>query len=111
MRKPVTIKAAPRVVCGKRRSPKWDEKERAFLKAHPRCEACGSKLHLEVHHKQPFHLRPDLELVDSNLMTLCRADHFAFGHLHEWESYNPAVVVDVKRYRQKVKNRPKSGGS
>lgn len=40
-----------------------------------RCTKCGSRVRLEVDHRIPRHLRPDLALDVSNLQTLCRNCH------------------------------------
>ena len=89
------------------RSPKWPAVERAFRKANPTCSACGTKRRLDVHHVHPFHKEPAKELDPANLMTLCRPDHLAFGHFHEWASWNPDVRADVAAYRTKLDHRPK----
>lgn len=51
---------------------------------------------------KPFHLFPELELDDSNLITLCEKSghdcHFIFGHFHDWTLYNPNVIADVANY-------------
>jgi hypothetical protein len=60
---------------------------------------------LQVHHIFPFHYcialgRPDLELDDRNLITLCEDEagkpgqnhHLLVGHLDDFESSNLAVV-------------------
>jgi hypothetical protein len=73
--------------------------------AHPTCAACGTR-GVEVHHVEPFHVRPDLELDPANLISLCRADHFCFGHFHRWASWNPDVRADVARYRHELDRRP-----
>jgi len=89
------------------RSPLWDEVERAFRAAHPKCAACDETAQVDVHHKFPFHYvvacgRPDLELDTRNLVTLCTKSgcqhHLLLGHLDDWESYNPAVNSFIKRY-------------
>ena len=53
---------------GMARSPKWPGVEKLHLKFHPVCEACGSDKKLNVHHKKPFHLFPQLELDMNNLI-------------------------------------------
>ena len=53
------------------RSPRWDKVRADFLKLHDHCEACGGKRALNVHHKKPFHIYPELELEEANLITLC----------------------------------------
>lgn len=88
------------------RSPGWKDLRDEFVEEHPRCECCGSKEDLEVHHIWPVHLFPQWELEWWNLMTLCRTCHFLFGHLKDWASYNESVVVDVKRMRKRIQERP-----
>lgn len=87
------------------RSSEWDKVRDKAVKDHPYCAACEGKTILEVHHKKPFHLYPELELEPSNLIVLCRRDHFAFGHLFDWHAYNPNVDEDVISWRYKIKGR------
>ena len=85
-----------------KRSPKWASVRKLHLKLHPRCAVCGNDKKLEVHHQKPFHLFPELELVESNLITLCEDGkngincHLAFGHLGSYKSYNKNVIKDAK---------------
>lgn len=92
------------------RSPKWDSVRKAHLKRKPWCIVCttkGSFLNrIEVHHVKPFHLHPELELVDDNLISLCRDHHLLFGHLLNWKSYNPKVEEDAVNWSIKIKTRP-----
>lgn len=85
-----------------KRSPEWPQTRLKHLHEQPSCQACGATEDLEVHHMQPFHLHPELELVDSNLLTLCEKPghdcHFVFGHFHNWQLYNPDVKADVTKY-------------
>lgn len=83
------------------RSDLWPETRAAFVAKHPACAACGKRIELNVHHIIPFYLRPDLELVESNLITLCREHHFRVGHDPDgpwaperpsWRAYNPRVI-------------------
>ena len=85
------------------RSPKWPSVRAAHLKANPTCAACGGRDALEVHHIQPFHLRPELELDPRNLLTLC-ADpcHLVHGHCMSWQRYCPTVVADTAAYLAKL---------
>ena len=84
------------------RSPHWPAVEHAHLAKQPRCLCCGkdaaARVKLNVHHKYPFHYivavgRPDLELDERNLFTLCvdheEEHHLLVGHLGNFESYNP----------------------
>jgi len=101
----VAVFAAPHEYGGQR-SPKWNRVRDDFLRKHRDCTACGSGLDLEVHHVVPYHQRRDLELVESNLLVLCRDCHFYFGHLKDWTSYNESVRTDAANYRQKIRQRP-----
>ena len=78
------------------RSSRWPAKRADILLAHPFCAVCGNKSNLNVHHIKPYHLFPELELADSNLIVLCEGPvvncHFLFGHLRNWKAYNPEVV-------------------
>lgn len=89
------------------RSSKWAEVRKQHLKEHPSCIACGRDRKLEVHHKTPVHISPELELDLSNLVTLC-ADpcHLLFGHLMNFKSYNKSVIEDCAVYLKKVVDRP-----
>ena len=89
------------------RSSKWPKVRKDYLEENPSCAACGRTRSLEVHHKLPVHLYPDLELDPSNLIGLCdNPCHLLFGHLMNYKSYNKNVVEDCEVYLNKVKNRP-----
>lgn len=91
------------------RSSEWVQVRSDFVRKHPRCEACGSTSNLNVHHIIPFHQRPDLELVDDNLITLCREHHFRIGHDPDgkgprkpsWLESNPNVRRDAANVRSR----------
>lgn len=91
---------------GKSRSLHWGKVRDQFIKDNPACAVCGKKNGLNVHHQKPFHLYPSLELDPKNLITLCRVDHFIFGHLYNWKSYNINVREDAKEWRDKIRVRP-----
>lgn len=88
------------------RSSHWPAVRKAHLEAEPRCVFCGSTADLQVHHIQPYHTHPELELEPSNLITLCGPKgnncHFLFGHLGGYERWNPDVRHDAARYRREV---------
>lgn len=90
----------------KARSPEWPKVERAYKKLNPVCECCGSKVKLNVHHKKPFHLFPELELDPTNLITLCmdskRECHLHIGHGDDFKDYNPNVVQDVQKLHEDI---------
>jgi len=81
-----------------KRSPHWPKVEKAHLAAHPACDACGAHMHLQVHHVSPFHLHPELELDDANLVTLCMDSnrcHLLIGHGDNWKQYNPNLRLHL----------------
>lgn len=96
---------------GLMRSSQWRSTERKFRALHPGCRVCGTDKNVEVHHKLPFHDRPDLELDLGNLISLCRIHHQWWGHLGDWKSFNPDVEADATAWARKITARPKSGGS
>jgi 5-methylcytosine-specific restriction protein A len=83
------------------RSPQWDRTRKLFAIANPFCAACGGKIDLQVHHCRPFHLYPELELVQANLIVLCenkgRHCHLRIGHSWDWKAFNPNVCRDAQR--------------
>ena len=90
------------------RSPEWQKVRRKHLEKNPNCALCGGNKVIEVHHIQPFHLHPTLELEPTNLITLCESGdngivcHRAFGHLGNYKKMNPSVVSDVKEWNKKL---------
>jgi len=97
---------------GAARSPEWRVVRKQHITKFPFCALCGSTKILEVHHKKPFHLHPELELDPSNLITLCESGkngivcHRAFGHLGDYKSVNNDIDSDVKVWNEKLKLRP-----
>ena len=95
-----------------KRSPKWDKIRKAHLAQFPLCAVCGGTDSLEVHHIKPFHLHPELELEDSNLITLCESKkngvtcHLFIGHLGSYKSFNENAREDAKAWANKLTNRP-----
>lgn len=92
------------------RSNRWPAVEAAHKRAEARCQWCGRLDHVEVHHVVPFEERPDLELVATNLISLCRPPgplfgdetnplgscHFQHGHTDgkgrfSWKLANPSI--------------------
>jgi hypothetical protein len=51
-------------------------------------------------------VRPGRELDPDNLLTLCRACHFVFGHVWSWASWNTEVRGDCNQWRHKRAMRP-----
>jgi 5-methylcytosine-specific restriction enzyme A len=88
------------------RSGAWPALERRWLASHPFCAACGGRSALQVHHKIPVSWDASLELVETNLITLCAPHHLLFGHLMDWKSRNPAVEADAAAWLAKIHARP-----
>jgi 5-methylcytosine-specific restriction endonuclease McrA len=89
------------------RSPKWKSVRQQHLKENNKCAACGKTKDLEVHHKIPVHIKPELELDPDNLITLCsNSCHLLFGHLMDFKSWNPDVANDTKNMATKISRRP-----
>lgn len=88
-----------KVPSGTRRAKEWRFVRSNHLAFNPVCEACGGKEKLEVHHIIPFHVAPELELVPSNLITLCESKkkgvncHLFVGHGGDYRSYREDVHV------------------
>jgi 5-methylcytosine-specific restriction endonuclease McrA len=92
-----------------KRSSRWPYARKKHLKTEPACQWCGADLHLQVHHIQPFHLFPGLELVPSNFITLCETPnyncHRKVGHLGAWVRWNPnARVICEERKAKNLKS-------
>jgi hypothetical protein len=93
---------------GAKRSKDWSNVRKQFLEKHGSCAVCGSKTNLEVHHKQPFHLAPELELEESNLITLCERKkygincHLLIGHIGNYKKANSEVEIDAETWNKKL---------
>ena len=94
-----------RMILGTARSPHWTVIRAKFIKGKS-CAACASDRTLEAHHKTPVHVWPEGELIEDNLVVLCRDCHFTFGHLRDWSSWNVNVDKDCLDYLKKVESRP-----
>ena len=96
-----------------KRSSKWGKIRKEFLKKNSKCNVCGEKKKLEIHHIRPFNLHPELELEEHNLISLCESRkggivcHLAIGHLGSYRSYNKDVRLDAENWHNKIINRPK----
>jgi len=84
---------------GIQRSSKWPELRRKWLVKQPECQCCKKITKLEVHHIRPVHLYPELELDETNLITLCENPtmncHFIMGHCLNWLAWNSHVEFDT----------------
>jgi len=102
----VLVKEVIETIITKKRSPKWRKVRKAYIKKHPTCACCGTKKGIEVHHIKDFSNHPELELEESNLISLCgKRCHILFGHLKNWKSINPKIIEDAKWMLKKIKNR------
>ncbi len=94
---------------GSVRSPQWEALSRAYRKEQPLCEFGMHKPTvlnpLNTHHVEDFSTHPELELLKSNWINLCRFHHLWDGHLGNWKSINPTVREDAIAFTEKVKNR------
>lgn len=94
----------------KKRSSEWPKVRKAYLKEHPACEVCGSTKKVEVHHKQPFHLHPELELDPKNFVSLCEGkdfginDHPSIGHKGNFKLENTDVIEDINKAKTIIKD-------
>lgn len=77
------------------RSDRWRTVRADHLVKEGWCRSCSGTQHLQVHHIAPFHLHPEDELVDANLITLCEDPkkncHLWKGHFGNWSKFNPNV--------------------
>src|SRR3990167_2806356 len=96
-------------ILGAERSPLWPKIRRLHIQKQSACVVCGEiKKNVEVHHIQPFHLRPELELSPSNLLTLCESGnngvvcHRFFGHLGNYKKINKNVIFDAETWKEKL---------
>ncbi len=72
----------------------WEKFEKEYWEKHRNekfCHICGEKKRVELHHIVPRHIDPSRIFDESNLIPLCRACHFRWGHLNDWDSYNPII--------------------
>jgi hypothetical protein len=89
---PATLRAAPSVVAGVHRDPRWAAFECEHLKG-KRCLGCGRPDLLTLHHVVPFHRDQARELDPTNVVPLCRGPSFCHWHVghgaRSWESAIP----------------------
>ena len=77
----------------------------AHIRAYPFCAVCGGGSNIvngnrnDVHHIMPVSRRPELAATPSNLITLCRNDHFVYGHAKSWRGMNTNLARSVESAR------------
>lgn len=107
--KPTSVESFQRDILerGFGRSREWPKVRKAHLTREYTCQWCGSLERLEVHHIKPFHIYPQLELDDDNLITLCESGdekcHLIHGHLGNYRKFN-ALIRDQVTLRTKEKD-------
>lgn len=89
------------------RSPEWPALRAAWVERNPTCRCCGRRENLNVHHVRPFHLFPELELEESNLITLCEGGpvncHYLAGHgARGWRYYVEDVEESIRAVRKMI---------
>lgn len=95
------------------RAKEWPKLRGKWLKHYPRCALCGGKEKITVHHIRPFHLHPELELDNTNLITLCEGKkvvncHLVFGHFGNFRTkYNANVKEMVNIWRPRLMSKKK----
>ena len=102
----------PRYILEQRqRASEWRRVRAEHLAKHPACEACGRTKNLAVHHIFPVSVAPDLELVESNLITLCETScHFMFGHFFNYHCYNRNVRKMAAAFRKEMRTQRRCHG-
>ena len=82
-----------------KRSSKWETVRKNHLIKENFCRMCGNTNNIEVHHKNPFHIHPELELDPNNLISLCEEYgiecHLKHGHLGNWKNFNPNIEQEA----------------
>lgn len=76
--------------------------KKTYLKGHNECAICGSLRGLEVHHRLPVHLHPDLACNPDNFITLCDGNiassnsgcHYRIGHLFDFKTRYNAYIFE-----------------
>ena len=89
---------------------KWEEFEKEYWRKYPEekyCHVCGEKKNVELHHIIPRHIAPDKIFDESNLIPLCRHDHLVFGHLGNFEWWNPHIREDAEMLYNLLQKRRK----
>jgi len=101
-----------RIPKGHERSSEWEDVRNAWVAANPVCAVCGGTKKLQVHHLAPFHLAPELELDQNNLITLCTRKkygincHLLIGHLGNFRRVNKDCEEDAKVWCAKLSKKP-----
>ena len=92
---------------GAKRSKDWPAFRKEQIKKHPFCAVCKRTSRLQLHHKIPFHVAPELELSEQNTVVLCARIkvlncHIVYGHLGNFQRINPFVDADIAEWSTKL---------
>lgn len=60
------------------------------------CAWCGCKLNLNRHHILPWAASPELKDEPTNLVVLCRDDHFRVAHGGNWKRFNANLAKTIE---------------
>ena len=107
--KTITDRIQGKAAKGEKRSSQWGAVRDAYKKENPECAVCGNKKKVEIHHKVPFNLAPDLELNPENFVSLCENKkygincHLLIGHLGNYKRFNDDIEEDVFIWHRKIK--------
>jgi len=88
---------------GRGRHIGWYDARKKHLEKENKCQWCGGRICLEVHTILPWHLYPERQLDDDNLITLCEepSKNCHFNHAHRgWMRY-VGNIREICEKRQK----------
>jgi len=71
-------------------------------KENPVCAFSGSKNRLQVHHKIPVSVQPELAADPNNLVTLTKEAHLTLGHGCDWKNFNPHIDKDIESVQKGI---------
>jgi hypothetical protein len=94
------------------RNKDWKKLRNYVVEKNKKCCVCGKTTNLVAHHKLPFHLYPEKELDEDNIIILCENRpvncHYLFGHLMDWKKYNSNITEDIDIWSKRLEKTPKS---
>lgn len=81
------------------RSSEWKDLRDSFILREKVCGYCMRQdKDMEVHHITPFHVAPELELEEDNLIVLCKKCHLVQGHYGNFKLWNPDIKLHSANY-------------
>ena len=95
---------------GAMRASQWPKVRKEHLAKNPLCIVCNKKGTLlspnEAHHIVLFSQDPSMELLSTNIATVCRRHHLEWAHLGNFKSWDKDIVENARIFRERVANRP-----